>query len=136
MDHYKVLGLNNNATKAQIKEAFRKLALKFHPDKHSHSTKIIRDNALLHFKQASEAYEVLIDDTKRAHYNQTFRGATSTSTSGFYGYGYYNNHNYYYATRNQTAYRPHYGGRGPSPNSVFKWGLHLDATLRFLTMCY
>ncbi|XP_062166596.1 chaperone protein dnaJ 72 isoform X2 [Alnus glutinosa] len=93
-DHYKVLGLNRNATKDEIKEAFRKLAIKLHPDKHSQSPQAVRENATLRFKQVSEAYEVLSDERKRAHFN--FR---SPSRSGGYAYGYgygYNNNNYNY----------------------------------------
>ncbi|OMO79074.1 hypothetical protein COLO4_24572 [Corchorus olitorius] len=82
MDLYTVLGVNRSATKEEIKEAFRKLALKYHPDKHSQSPKHLRDSATLKFKQVSDAYEVLSDDRKRAAYNLT------SSSSSFYGYGY------------------------------------------------
>ena len=90
-DHYSVLGLTRNASKQEIKDAFRKLAVKLHPDKHSHSSKAVKDSATLRFKQASEAYQVLIDDRKRADYN--FRTSSSssysrTSSSSGYGYGY------------------------------------------------
>lgn len=89
MDYYKVLGLNKNATKDEIKEAFRNIAKKFHPDKHSASPKSVRDGATVRFKQASEAYEVLVDDHKRADYNIRFnRGGGSGSGYGNYGYGY------------------------------------------------
>ncbi|RWR75884.1 chaperone protein dnaJ 72 [Cinnamomum micranthum f. kanehirae] len=91
MDHYKILGLSRNATKDEIKEAFRRLALKFHPDKHLQSSKEVRDGATLRFKQVSEAYEVLIDDQKRAYYNK--RCGSSYGGSGFSssGYGYRRN---------------------------------------------
>ncbi|KAK4381980.1 Chaperone protein dnaJ 72 [Sesamum angolense] len=69
MDHYKVLGINKNASKEEIKQAFRKLAMEFHPDKHSQSSKHLRDSATHKFRQLSEAYETLIDDRKRAEYN-------------------------------------------------------------------
>ncbi|KAK9156522.1 hypothetical protein Scep_003096 [Stephania cephalantha] len=69
MDHYKVLGLTKNASKSEIKDAFRKLALKFHPDRHSQSPKPIRDDATRQFKHISEAYQVLIHGRTRAHYN-------------------------------------------------------------------
>ncbi|XP_040371838.1 chaperone protein dnaJ 72 isoform X1 [Rosa chinensis] len=102
-DHYSILGLTRNASKEEIKEAFRKLAVKLHPDKHSHSSKAVRDTATLRFKQASEAYQVLIDDRKRADYNFRTSSAsysrTSSSSSG-YGYGYSrNNRNYASASR-------------------------------------
>ncbi|XAR48341.1 hypothetical protein NMG60_11031129 [Bertholletia excelsa] len=90
MDHYKALGLNRNASKEEIKEAFRKLAMQFHPDKHSHSPKSVRDTATVRFKQASEAYEVLMDDRKRADYNihssSARRGAGGFNSYTGYGY--------------------------------------------------
>lgn len=89
-DHYAVLGLTRKASKQEIKEAFRKLAVKLHPDKHSHSPKAVRDSATLKFKKASEAYQVLIDDRKRADYN--FRTSSSSSSHSHnrssYGYGF------------------------------------------------
>ncbi|PIN05812.1 hypothetical protein CDL12_21637 [Handroanthus impetiginosus] len=103
MDHYKVLGVHKNASKEEIKQAFRKLAMEFHPDKHSQSSKHLRDSATLKFKQLSEAYETLIDDRKRADYNlkrnaygaqsrrydyNYNRGGGAYSYSNSYGYGY------------------------------------------------
>ncbi|MED6134179.1 hypothetical protein PIB30_034796 [Stylosanthes scabra] len=91
MDHYKVLGLHRTASKAEIKAAFQKLAFQFHPDKHSHSPKIVRDNATLRFKQVSEAYEVLMDDRKRADYNFRSRSTAAAGSSNYYSqysYGY------------------------------------------------
>lgn len=91
MDHYKTLGLSRTATKEEIKEAFRRCALKFHPDRHSQSNKEVRDGASLRFKLASEAYEVLIDDRKRAEYDFVRRSNSSgfaSSSPGGYGYSY------------------------------------------------
>ncbi|KAL4571776.1 hypothetical protein LXL04_018541 [Taraxacum kok-saghyz] len=89
MDYYKVLGLSSNATKDEIKEAFRNIAKKFHPDKHSASPKSVRDGATVRFKQASEAYEVLVDDHKRADYNLRANRSNHGGSAGFgYGYGY------------------------------------------------
>jgi curved DNA-binding protein CbpA len=99
-DHYKVLGLNRNATKDEIKEAFRKLAIQLHPDKHSQSPQAVRENATLRFKQVSEAYEVLSDDRKRANFN--FRSPSGSGRYASYGYGYgygYNNNNYDHSHR-------------------------------------
>uniref|UniRef100_A0A5B7BDZ9 J domain-containing protein n=1 Tax=Davidia involucrata TaxID=16924 RepID=A0A5B7BDZ9_DAVIN len=95
MDHYKLLGLSRNASKEEIKEAFRKLAMQFHPDKHAHSPKSVRDGATLRFKQVSEAYEVLIDDRKRVDYNLRYNNNGGRRTSGGYGYS-YNRPNYSY----------------------------------------
>ncbi|XVE60718.1 hypothetical protein DITRI_Ditri05aG0150600 [Diplodiscus trichospermus] len=111
MDLYKVLGVSRSATKDEIKEAFRKLAVKYHPDKHSHSPKSIQDSATLRFKQVSEAYQVLSDDRKRAHYNLTSSSASSSSSyshhyrnaSRGYGYGYAssNSSSYSYSSNNR-----------------------------------
>ncbi|MED6136000.1 hypothetical protein PIB30_051868 [Stylosanthes scabra] len=109
MDHYKVLGLHRTASKAEIKAAFQKLAFQFHPDKHSHSPKVVRDNATLRFKQVSEAYEVLMDDRKRADYN--FRSRSTAGTGS-----YYSQYSYGYARGGSSSYeqrsRHKYGGGG------------------------
>ncbi|KAI3966476.1 hypothetical protein MKW92_024771 [Papaver armeniacum] len=65
MDHYEVLGLNRTASKIEIREAFKKLALRYHPDKHFNSSQEVRDDATRNFKQLSEAYTALMDDRKR-----------------------------------------------------------------------
>lgn len=64
-DYYEVLGVNKNASDAEIKKAYRRLALQFHPDKNPDNPK-----AEEKFKEATEAYEVLIDGQKRAQYDQ------------------------------------------------------------------
>lgn len=61
-DYYEVLGISKDASADEIKKAFRKLAVKYHPDKEG------GDEAK--FKEASEAYEVLKDSTKRQRYDQ------------------------------------------------------------------
>jgi curved DNA-binding protein len=64
-DYYKVLGVERNASESDIKSAFRKLALKFHPDRNPGNK-----NAEEKFKEINEAYEVLSDKQKRARYDQ------------------------------------------------------------------
>ena len=59
-DYYKILGVNRNASKSEIKQAFRKLAHKYHPDKGGDETQ---------FKKITEAYSVLSDDKKRQQYD-------------------------------------------------------------------
>ncbi|KAL5079359.1 hypothetical protein RYX36_007780 [Vicia faba] len=91
MDHYKVLGLHKTASKEEIKSAFKKLAFQFHPDKHSQSPKAVQENATLRFKQVSEAYEILMDDRKRAEYNYRWRSGAGGNSNYYYsqyGYGY------------------------------------------------
>ncbi|CAI9782909.1 unnamed protein product [Fraxinus pennsylvanica] len=138
MDHYKVLGLHKKASKEEIKQAFRKLALQFHPDKHSHSPQHLKDSATLKFKQLSEAYDTLIDDRKRADYNlrrnaqntgykyDNYRNrGKSSNYSNFYGHGYgYGYGNGY----SGTAYR----GAGVSVSTKFEIFLRFLTTRSFL----
>ena len=63
-DYYEVLAVERGATKQEIDRAYRKLAIKYHPD----SSKV--ENATEMFKEAAEAYEVLSDADKRARYDQ------------------------------------------------------------------
>ncbi len=63
-DYYEVMGVDRDATKDDIKRAYRKLARKYHPDVSK------EENAEEHFKEVGEAYEVLKDPEKRAAYNQ------------------------------------------------------------------
>lgn len=64
-DYYEVLGVEKSASKDEIKKAYRKLALKFHPDRNP-DDKEAEDN----FKEAAEAYEVLSNDEKRQRYDR------------------------------------------------------------------
>jgi len=64
-DYYEVLGVHKNASDAEIKKAFRKLAVQYHPDKNQ-GNKEAEDK----FKEVNEAYEVLSDAQKRATYDQ------------------------------------------------------------------
>jgi molecular chaperone DnaJ len=64
-DYYEVLGVDKNASDAEIKKAYRRLAMKYHPDKNKDDKE-----AEEKFKEASEAYEVLSDKDKRQKYDQ------------------------------------------------------------------
>ena len=64
-DYYEVLGVAKSASQDEIKKAYRKLAMKYHPDRNQ-GNKEAEDK----FKEASEAYEVLSDENKRARYDQ------------------------------------------------------------------
>lgn len=65
MDYYKVIGVDKNASDEEIKKAYRKLAMKYHPDKNKGDAK-----AEEKFKQISEAYAVLSDKEKRRQYDE------------------------------------------------------------------
>lgn len=69
-EYYEVLGVTRNASIEEIKKAYRKLALKWHPDKNIDN----REVAEMNFKRLSEAYEVLSDTKKRQVYDQYGKG--------------------------------------------------------------
>ena len=74
-DYYEVLGVEKSASKDDIKKAYRKLAIQYHPDKNPGNKE-----AEERFKEATEAYEVLADDKKKAAYDQFgFAGVDSMS---------------------------------------------------------
>ncbi|MFA5987702.1 MAG: DnaJ domain-containing protein, partial [Candidatus Paceibacterota bacterium] len=74
MDYYKILDVDRKASKEEIRAAFRKLALKYHPDKKG------GDEAK--FKEINEAYSVLSDDKKRAEYDTYGRVFGSSGGQG------------------------------------------------------
>ena len=78
-DYYEVLGVAKNASADEIKKAYRKMALKYHPDKNPGDK-----SAEEKFKEAAEAYEVLSDDNKKARYDQ-FGHAGMNGGGGFGG---------------------------------------------------
>jgi molecular chaperone DnaJ len=80
-DYYEVLGVAKNATEAEIKKAYRQLALKYHPDKNPDDKK-----AEDKFKEAAEAYEILSNSEKRNRYDQFGHSAFSAGAgNGFSG---------------------------------------------------
>lgn len=69
-DYYEVLGVGKSATADEIKKAYRKLALKWHPDKWTDASEKEKKEAEEKFIEAAEAYDVLSDSDKRAKYDQ------------------------------------------------------------------
>ncbi|HLA55958.1 MAG TPA: DnaJ domain-containing protein, partial [Flavobacterium sp.] len=82
-DFYEILGISKNATPEEIKKAYRKKAIEFHPDKNP-GNKEAEEN----FKTAAEAYEVLSDADKKAKYDQYGHQAFE---AGGYGGGHHMN---------------------------------------------
>ena len=80
-DYYEILGINKNATAAEIKKAYRKKAIEYHPDKNPGNKE-----AEEKFKLAAEAYEVLSDEQKRTRYDQ-YGHAAFEGAGGFGGGG-------------------------------------------------
>ncbi len=76
-DYYEVLGVNKGASASELKKAYRKLALKYHPDKNPDDS-IAEEK----FKEAAEAYEVLSDNNKRERYNRFGHAGMKGATGG------------------------------------------------------
>lgn len=82
-DYYEVLGIDKNASANDIKKAYRKMAIQYHPDKNP-GDKTAEEK----FKEAAEAYSVLSDPDKKARYDQFgFEGMNGAGASGFGGAG-------------------------------------------------
>ncbi len=81
-DYYEVLGVSKSATADEIKKAYRRLAMKFHPDRNTDDAE-----AESKFKEAKEAYEILSDADKRSAYNQFGHDAVRGRPGGHGGFG-------------------------------------------------
>ena len=110
-DFYEVLGVSKDASAADIKKAYRKLALQYHPDQNPDDP-----GAEAKFKEAAEAYDVLSDDGKRQRYDQFGHQAFAGGAGGGGGGGFTNVEDIF------SAFGDIFGGAGGAFGSMFGGG--------------
>lgn len=112
-DYYEILMISRNASETDIKKAYRKMALKWHPDKNPDH----KEEAERRFKEISEAYEVLSDKEKRVVYDKYGKeGLTGRTGNGYSGYdddyGFHGFSGFHFRDPEE-VFREFFGGRDP-----------------------
>ncbi|XP_063777976.1 dnaJ homolog subfamily B member 6 isoform X2 [Pseudophryne corroboree] len=116
VEYYEVLGVQRNSSAEEIKKAYRRLALKWHPDKNPDN----KDEAERRFKEVAEAYEVLSDVKKRDIYNKFGKEGLTGGGGGGGGnhYGHPFEHNFTFRSPDD-VFRDFFGGRDPFSFDLF-----------------
>lgn len=107
-DYYKILGVERGANEVELKKAYKKLAMKFHPDKNPDN----KEAAEAKFKEVSEAFEVLSDPKKREVYDQFGEEGLKNGMGGMgnmHGHGFAN----FTPSSADDIFRQFFGGRDP-----------------------
>ncbi|KAL9645074.1 hypothetical protein ABK040_004565 [Willaertia magna] len=120
-DYYAILGVSRDADEKAIKSAYRKLALKWHPDRNPEGKEMAEEK----FKEIAEAYEVLSDSNKRSIYDQYgeegLKGGIPTSGGGFPGGGAGFQGASFHFSNPEDIFRQFFGTRSPF-DSMFNMG--------------
>ncbi len=115
-DYYEVLGLPRTASDEEVRKAFRKLALEYHPDRNR------SPDATERFKEVNEAYQVLADSEKRARYDRLgHAGVNMNGGTGFEGFGNFGGFG--------DIFEAFFGGGAPGSRSTARRGADLRFTL-------
>jgi len=85
--YYRTLGVNENASDDEIKKAFRKLSIKYHPDRYAGKSDAEKKEAENKFKEINEAYQTLGDEEKRKQYDNPMSGNMGGFNMGDFGFG-------------------------------------------------
>lgn len=85
-DYYEVLGIDKGASDDDIKKAFKKAAMKYHPDRFANASEAEKKDAEEKFKEINEAYQVLSDSQKKQQYDQFGHAAFEQGGAGFNGF--------------------------------------------------
>lgn len=123
--YYKSLGINENASDTEIKKAYRKLSLLYHPDKQANKSDEERKEAEDKFKEINEAYQVLSDPEKRQNYDRF----GSADGGGFGGNGPFGGGNPFDDFFNGNPFRDFFGGGNRQPRQEVVNGTDIRMTI-------